>query len=431
MAHTKPKPVRDLPAKLRLRLRESRIARSTRRSPLFWLVCGGVMGGLLVAAAGEAARREAMDRAMFHAAVDVVLDRYVERVEGPGALRSNLDDFVSNLDPYSYVLDPERASETRGRDHDPRADGVGAAFVLRPAGRAPARIEVAFVREETPASRAGVRAVDEVVAINDRGAAAFGHQGRLDDYLQSPQGGELHLRLRARTGGSPRTITLRRVRMDPPALVEPSVVTIAGKKLVWLRIRTFLRGTQRAVEKAIDAHRRDDAGDIDGWVLDLRGNPGGVVDEAVGVADLFLSEGLITRFRGRGGQIVRQERASAAASDVQGPVAVLQDRYTASAAELLATALGSSDRAVLIGERSFGKGSVQEMIGLADGSKIRLTVAHYYGPDDEAIHGEGVRPDLALGLTAMEHDQVARSIHDALFAQTSSAAGDDVRKPVR
>lgn len=379
------------------------------------------MGGLLVASAGEAARREAMDRAMFHEAVDLVLDRYVERVERPRVLRATLDDFVSNLDPYSYVLDPERAREEAGADAEAGVDGIGAALVVRSTGRTPAQIEVAFVREGTPAALAGIQVGDVVRAIDDREASTFRHQGELDRYLRSPAGDSLRMHVWSRDGDSTRRLRVPRRRMAPAALVEASMVTVGTKNLVWVRIRTFLAGTQGAVEAAIDAHRQDSSARIDGWILDLRGNPGGVVDEAVGVADLFLREGLITRFRGRGGQIVRQERASAADSDVDAPVAVLQDRYTASAAELLATALGSSGRALLVGERSFGKGSVQELLGLADGSKIRLTVAHYYGPNDEPIHGYGVAPDVTVGVTAMEASEIEASVANALFAQTSSA----------
>lgn len=415
MAHTKLKFVRVLPAKVHLRV--SRVARATRRVSVLWLLIGAFVG----VSGSEAARRKGFDRAMFHDALDVVFDRYVERVEEPQALRSALDGVVSNLDPYSYVLDPEHARQDRGVSDDARVDGVGAAFVLRREAREAARIEVAFVRRETPAARAGMRSGDEVLSIDDRDASTFGHQGRLDNYLRSPKGDDLRVRVRGRGGGSLRTITLERVRMDPPELVETSVVTVGAKTLVWVRIRTFLGGTQLAVEKTIDKYRRDDSLKIDGWVLDLRGNPGGAVDEAIGVADLFLSEGVITRFRGRGGQIIRQERASAASSDVQEPVALLQDRYTASAAELLVTALRSADRAVVLGERSFGKGSVQEMIGLEDGSKIRLTVAHYYGPEDQPIHGEGVRPDFMLGLTAMEQDSFPREIRDALFIRAEQS----------
>jgi carboxyl-terminal processing protease len=376
---------------------------------------------MLVASAGEAARREAMDRAMFHDAVDLVLDRYVERVERPRVLRATLDDFVSNLDPYSYVLDPETAREEPGGDTTRGVDGIGAALVVRSTARTPAQIEVAFVREGTPAALAGIHVGDVVRSLDDREASTFRHQGELDRYLRSFAGESLRLQVRSRDGDSTRTLRVPRRRMAPVDLVEATMVTVGAKNLVWLRIRTFLIGTQGAVEAAIDAHREDSFVPIDGWVLDLRGNPGGVVDEAVGVADLFLREGLITRFRGRGGQIVRQERASAADSDVDAPVAVLQDRYTASAAELLATALGSSGRALLVGERSFGKGSVQELLGLADGSKIRLTVAHYYGPNDEPIHGHGVAPDVLVGVSTMVPREIEASVASALFAQTTAA----------
>ncbi|MGB1698303.1 MAG: S41 family peptidase, partial [Nannocystaceae bacterium] len=214
------------------------------------------LGGVFGASLGEAARQRSFDRAMFHDAMDVVLDRYVDRVESPTSLRANLDGFVSNLDPYSYVLDPEDARGAHRGDEGLQSAGVGAAFVLRRRPRDSARIEVASVRRDGPAARLGVRPGDEVLTLNGKDASFFAHQGRLDRYLQSAADASLRVVLRSRDGGSSREVTVARVPMDPPDLVEVSLVTVGDKRLVWLQIRTFLAGTQRAVEAAFGGDSR-------------------------------------------------------------------------------------------------------------------------------------------------------------------------------
>jgi carboxyl-terminal processing protease len=161
--------------------------------------------------------------------------------------------------------------------------------------------------------------------------------------------------------------------------------------------------------------RRDAEGGLAGIILDLRGNPGGEVAEAVIVADLFIAEGVLVRTRGRGGVIMREEFATAAGTDRTTPLMVLQDRRSASAAELLAVALQDHGRAKVVGEPSFGKGTVQEVIGIPDGSLLTLTVARYYSPKDRKIDGKGVEPDVALaridgaaGLEAAQRELSSR-----------------------
>jgi carboxyl-terminal processing protease len=179
--------------------------------------------------------------------------------------------------------------------------------------------------------------------------------------------------------------------------VSSELLEQTGQVIAKNEIRGFRRGTGELVKRELADLRRS-AGDrpIAGVILDVRGNPGGEVTEAVLVADLFIEEGVLTRTRGRGGVILREELATAAGTDKQTPLVVLQDRRSASAAELLAVALQDSGRAKVIGERSFGKGTVQEVIGIPDGSLLTLTVARYFSPSDRLIDGHGVDPDVVL-----------------------------------
>ena len=172
---------------------------------------------------------------------------------------------------------------------------------------------------------------------------------------------------------------------------------MSGRRIGKIEIHGFRSGTGELVKRALaDLRRGAGQRPLAGVVLDLRGNPGGDVTEAVLVADLFVAEGVLTRTRGRGGVILREELATPAGTDKDTPLVVLQNRRSASAAELLAVALQDNGRAKVVGERSFGKGTVQEVIGIPDGSLLTLTVARYFSPRDRLIDGHGVDPDVVI-----------------------------------
>ena len=270
---------------------------------------------------------------------------------------------------------------------------------------------------DSPAARAGLSPGDRVDAVNGRRAASFRHQGQLDLALESA--GPLMLTLRDLREGE-RTVELRGARLPSGSLVSSEVVEVGGQRVLWVTVRAFVRGSQRRVEEALQRAREgvaEGTADWDVLALDLRGNPGGEIEEAVGIADLFLAEGVVTRLRGRGGRVLREIRSHDDPVVPRRPVLVVQDRYTASAAELLSAALKERGRARVVGARSFGKGSVQELVGLEDGTRMRLTVAHYYSPQDRAIHGRGVEPDRRLRTEGVDAAALASAALDSLDAE--------------
>ncbi|MFY0537256.1 S41 family peptidase [Nannocystis pusilla] len=182
-----------------------------------------------------------------------------------------------------------------------------------------------------------------------------------------------------------------------------------------MRIRAFRAGVADSVRNSLKELRRSaGAAGLGGVVLDVRGNPGGDVGEAVLIADTFVGEGVLVRTRGRGGQILREERATQAATDDATKVVVLQDHRSASASELLAIALQDHGRAKVVGERSYGKGTVQDVIGLDDGSVLTLTIARYFSPKDRLIDGVGVEPDVAVADMATQPEAALRAALTAL-----------------
>ncbi len=275
---------------------------------------------------------------------------------------------------------------------------------------------------ESPAARANLHPGDRILNISGHQTAFMLSQAEVETLLVGRDGETIELTVQRRSAPAPTNVPLVLSGL-PKSAVEAHLVTSAGRKYAHVRVHAFRSGTAEALKRTLkDLHRASGDGPA-GIILDVRGNPGGEVSEAVMIADMFLSEGVVVRTRGRGGQILREERARPAGSDTTLPLVVLQDRRSASASELLAIALQDHGRARIVGERSFGKGTVQEIIGLGDGSQLTLTIARYFSPKDHLIDGHGVTPDvpvvldplgspgedqgLAAALAALAHPNVA------------------------
>jgi carboxyl-terminal processing protease len=217
--------------------------------------------------------------------------------------------------------------------------------------------------------------------------------------------------------GSHVLLTIRRVGSEKLLYLTLTrqVITVASlssKLLVggigYLRIKTFQTGTHAEFLDHYGKLRRENGGDLSGIVLDMRNNPGGLVNEASAIADDFLTDGVIYTTRRRG-KIVDEVRANGGGAARRGPLAVLVNEFSASAAELVAGSIQDNHRATLVGAKTFGKGSVQTIIDLPDGAGLRLTTLRYYTPSGRAIQEQGVTPDvLVAGATPAETFGVVR-----------------------
>ncbi|MBQ2517146.1 MAG: S41 family peptidase, partial [Desulfovibrio sp.] len=199
-------------------------------------------------------------------------------------------------------------------------------------------------------------------------------------------------------------VTMRIVRDAIP------LISVKSKRLedgyYWIRLTRFSEKTTDELKDALAKAGRESktAGGIKGIVLDLRSNPGGLLNQAVGVSDAFLSEGTIVSIKGRSRVAARTYTAKPQDTDVHVPMVVLVNAGSASASEIVAGALRDQKRAVIVGERSFGKGSVQNIIPLADGSGLKLTVALYYTPNGSSIQAEGIVPDIEVPFEPQDKD---------------------------
>ncbi|QKG25204.1 S41 family peptidase [Actinomadura verrucosospora] len=268
------------------------------------------------------------------------------------------------------------------------------------------RVRVASVQPGTAAARAGVLAGDVVTAVGGTPADGW-------DVTRVARA------LRGRPGASVELTVLRGRRTEEFHLVRASVsggdvtVTDLPGHVRMIRVGAFTRGTGRQVRAAVTG--RPPSGGI---MLDLRGDPGGLLDEAVETASAFLPGGPVVTYEPRGGPA--QRRTVTSPGDARTPLVVLVDAGTASAAEVVAGSLRDRDRAVIIGSRTYGKGSVQESVRLADGSAIELTVGRYRTPGGRNLDGVGIEPDVAVSADRPPSvaEQRGRSVLRGLLATT-------------
>jgi carboxyl-terminal processing protease len=342
----------------------------------------------------EAGRRT-LDRKMFKGAVDTALDRHVDASVEPELLGRALKHLIAGLDDYSHYLTAAEREEARKKH---RAGGATGMTVAVRHGKGGSRtIEIVAVEPGSPAARAGIVAGEALSQIGVRPSSSILSTPDATLLLLGRPGETVELVVRTATAGSARTVPLALEKLSAKRLVSSRLLDHDGQRVALVTIAAFRAGVGERVKRSLESLRGEaGAKGLAGIIVDLRSNPGGSVDEALVVADLFVATGVLTRTRGRGGRILREEPAHPRGSDLGTPIAVLVDRRSASASELLGAALQDPGRALVMGETTFGKGTVQEVIGLPDGGRLTVTVARYFSPSDRAIDGRGLTPDVVF-----------------------------------
>lgn len=303
--------------------------------------------------------------------------REVEYTAANGMLRT--------LDPHSVALNPEQFHDMQIQTGG-HFGGLGIVISIRDG-----MLTVMNPMPETPASRAGLRRYDRIVRINDESTSNMSLTEAVNR-LRGPQDTNVSVWVtRAGTGGwsQPRRFDLTRAVISVRSVENRMLSNGVG----YAKIKSFSENTGEELTRAVRDMRQ--AG-MRSLVLDLRGNPGGLLEQAVAVADLFLRDGTIVVTAGNRREEREEREAQAAETEPDYPIAVLIDGGSASASEIVAGALKNNNRAVIVGAQSFGKGSVQTIRNLADGGALKITIAQYLTPGDVSIQGVGIPPDIEL-----------------------------------
>jgi len=376
----------------------------------------------------EAERYKSLDA--FAQALHYVSSDYVDPVEEQQLLWSAARGMMSGLDVHSMFLPPRRYQRIR-QDTEGAFGGVG--LTLGP-GDADDLIPdaepwpiVDEVVPGSPADRAGIVLDDRIVAVD--------RQPTVVDGKETHEAGTWEARTRGASGTRVILDVLRAGWKEPRAfsLVReqvkmPSVEYLAYEKRIgYLAIRRFQEATHDDTEAALTALQQ--AGALDVLILDLRGNPGGLLDQGIRVADLFLERGEIVTIHGRQGA-VEHHTAHAAGTWSAPKLIVLVDATTASAAEILSGALQDHKRATVLGLPTYGKGSVQTFYDLADGSGLKLTTARYFTPSGRSVEGTGITPDVmvdAFEAEVVTAGEVPADPAQADGTTAGAAPGNDAR----
>jgi carboxyl-terminal processing protease len=312
-----------------------------------------------------------------------VRTNFVEETDDQSLLNAAIRGMLSELDPHSSYLE---ADEFRRMDNDSqgRYSGIGAELDIRDES-----IKVVFVMQGGPADMAGIVAGDIITSIDGSDLRDRNLRAAIDS-LRGEVGTGVEVTVQHRNG-EVSTFSLTRDFVEVASVFSRPVDRDYG----YFQITHFTRKSADELLEQVDYMQQNRQAPLKGIVLDLRGNPGGVLNPAITIADGFLDEGLIVSTRGRSAD--QQEYTAEAGQWMENmPVVVLVDRSTASASEVLAGALQDHGRALIVGERTFGKGSVQSVLNLRNGAGVRLTTSRYYTPAGRSIQAEGIQPDVEI-----------------------------------
>lgn len=341
------------------------------------------------------------DLALFTNVLDLVRKSYVEPVDEHKLVQGAVRGMLQELDPHSSYLDPDAHREmqidTRGEFY-----GLGIEITKRPDGF----VEIVSPIDGTPAARAGLKARDQIISICP--------EPRPEDWtsdckltkamtlfdavklMRGPKGSEIKIRILREGMAAPKPVTVVRDVVK--------VLSVEGRLLepgyAYVRIRSFQERTDKDLRAVLDHLQAGGNEPIQGLVLDLRDNPGGLLDQAVRVADEWLTDGLVVYTKGRTDDQRQEFRAGAEGDQPAYRMIVLVNAGSASASEIVAGALQDQKRALVIGVQTFGKGSVQTVFPLEDGSGLRLTTALYYTPGGRSIQEVGIAPDIVVESVA-------------------------------
>jgi len=356
---------------------------------LIWVF---VIAALLALRAGDCASRQAEkgesdlygQMQIFSDAVALIHANYVDEVEPKKLIYGAMGGMLSALDPYSQFMDPDTYKEMKVETSG-KFGGLGIVISLRDN-----LLTVISPIDGTPAHEAGLKAGDKIVKIDDEATRGI----TLIDAVK---------KLRGEPGTSVALVVLREkekkllnftIKRDIIKITSVKEARIIDGEIGYIKLVEFQENTKKEMD---DALREIEAKGMKSLILDLRNNPGGLLDSALEIADKFLPAGaVIVSTKGRGQERATEFRSSRKDGYRNYPLLVMVNDGSASASEIVAGAVQDNNRGLILGVRTFGKGSVQTVVPLADGSALRITTAKYYTPSGRSIINDGIEPDIAV-----------------------------------
>ncbi len=322
---------------------------------------------------------------LFGEVLEKVKDEYVDEIDQSDVMDSAINGVLQSLDPYSAYMSPElfKSMQTESKGE---FGGLGIEI-----GMEAGVVKVIAPIADTPAEKAGIKAGDYIVRINDEQVQGKSLMEAVK-LMRGPVGSSIELTVRRRNVKKSLTFNIKRQIIEVKS-VEAKL--LGNKKNIgYVRLKSFNENSDKQFFKKI---RNFESGNkLIGYIIDLRNNPGGLLSQAISITDFFLNDGEIVSTKGR--KVSETRKFFARMGDgVKGkPVVVLINNGSASASEIFAGALKDHKRAIIIGENSYGKGSVQSVIPLQNGGGIRLTISKYYLPSGKSISEVGVSPDIIV-----------------------------------
>ncbi len=328
---------------------------------------------------------------LFGDVFERVRAKYVDEVSDEKLIQHAINGMLMNLDPHSSYLDEKEWGDmqvqTRGE-----FGGLGIEVTMDQG-----LVKVVSPIFDTPAYRAGVQAGDYITHLNEEAIIGLTLNEAVDK-MRGKVGTPIKLTIRREGTAEPIILTLVRDIIK----IESVKYEMIGKDIGYVRITTFNQNSDAGVKKAITEFLSKKDNQLSGIILDLRNNPGGLLDQAISVSDLFLEKGEIVSTRGRHAQDT--ERDNATPGDITNglPIVVLINGGSASASEIVSGALQDHHRGIVVGTQSFGKGSVQTVVPLPGHGAMRLTTARYYTPSGRSIQAKGIEPDIVIEQAKIE-----------------------------
>jgi len=336
------------------------------------------------------------DLKLFSDVIHIIQKDYVEETKSKDLIYGAIKGMLETLDPHSAFMSPsmfkEMQEETKGR-----FEGLGIEITLKDGV-----LTVVSPIEDTPAFKAGIQAGDQILKIDGESTKNFTLMDSVKR-LRGPKGSKVTITIMREGLTKPKDFTL--VRDVIP--IRSVRYELLDKHYGYIRLSQFQDKTDSDFEKAMKALEEESKGKLYGLVLDLRNNPGGLLDQAVKISDRFIDSGTIVSIDGRREEVKQKWVAHPEGTMPRYPLVVLVNGGSASGAEIVAGAIQDHGRGILVGTQTFGKGSVQTIIPLKDGAGLRLTTARYYTPNGRSIQAKGIVPDIIVKPSRTEEEKEA------------------------